>query len=280
MRLSLACLLLAGCAGTVDDEPLEDSRTRSRPTARPRATSPATTRPTTAATPPALRPRAARARPPVAHARTSRSPAAATPSRTRSATSSAAPPARACASTGDSAAPCTAPPRCSRSPPPPTPAPSAAGSTSTPSPTTCRGCPTPTRPIPAATRSTWHLVASDDAPYRDATGASLKVRRRLRPGHERDRLPGAQRPRSTSSSTCPATPDPPLGSGTMDVYPVAARPRLLPRRVAALARSPAVRLLDGHAARDRRRRCASSTAPSRGARRHGWIAEPDVAPGS
>lgn len=133
-------------------------------------------------------------------------------------------------------------------------------------------------PDPGGGTSTWHLVASDDAPYRDATGASLKVRADCGSGmNATDYL--TRNGRDNLIFNLPGYDDPPLGSGTMDVYPVAAR--LVFHRAEA-QHSLGRPLFD----------CSTGTPRATGktlrflygsvagaASRHGWIAEPVVAPG-
>ncbi|MGZ3406078.1 MAG: hypothetical protein ACXVAN_06505 [Polyangia bacterium] len=134
-------------------------------------------------------------------------------------------------------------------------------------------------PDPGGATATWHVVESNDAGYRDATGASLKVVASCGSGmNATDYL--ARNGRVNLIFNLPGYQNPPLGSGTIDVYPLTAAPRFL--RVesqASLARplfdcatgtpratSKSLRFLYGSIA----------DAPSR----HGWIAEPNVAPGS
>ena len=131
---------------------------------------------------------------------------------------------------------------------------------------------------PGGAYTTWHVVQSDDAPYRDRTGASLKVVASCGGGmNATDYL--VRDGRVNLIYNLPGYADPPLGSGTIDVYPVAARPRF--RRAEAqhsLARplydcssgrpvrtSKSLRFLYGHIAG--------------AAERPGWIAEPTIAPG-
>jgi hypothetical protein len=131
---------------------------------------------------------------------------------------------------------------------------------------------------PGGSYSTWHVVQSNDAPYRDRTGASLKVVASCGGGmNATDYL--VRNGRVNLIYNLPGYKNPPLGSGTIDVYPVAARPLF---RRAQAQHSLSRPLYD----------CASGT-PVRtskelrflyghivgAASRPGWIAEPAIAPG-
>jgi len=131
---------------------------------------------------------------------------------------------------------------------------------------------------PGGATAAWHVVESDDAPYRDAAGASLKVVADCGFGmNATDYL--ARNGRVNLIFNLPGYANPPLGSGTMDVYPVAARMRF--DRVESQT-SIARPLFD----------CSSGTPRATGkslrflygsivgaASRHGWIAEPNLATG-
>lgn len=134
-------------------------------------------------------------------------------------------------------------------------------------------------PDPGGTTSAWHIVTADDAPYRDATGASLKVVASCGSGmNATDYL--ERNGRFNLIYNLPGYSDPPLGSGTIDVYPVAGAPGF---RRAESQLSLGRPLFD----------CSSGTPRATGKElrflygavtdapnRHGWIAEPNVAPGS
>jgi hypothetical protein len=131
---------------------------------------------------------------------------------------------------------------------------------------------------PGGTTATWHLVPSNDAPYRDATGASLKVVADCGAGmNATDYL--SRNGRVNVIYNLPGYDDPPLGSGTIDVYPDDAR---LAFARAESQRSLARPLFD----------CSSGTPRATGKElrflygavaaaptRHGWVAEPNLAPG-
>ena len=133
-------------------------------------------------------------------------------------------------------------------------------------------------PDPGGATAAWHLVDSDDTPYRDAAGASLKVVADCGPGmNATDYL--ERNGRVNLIYNLPGYANPPLGSGTIDVYPVAARMRF--DRVESQS-SIARPLFD----------CSTGSPRATGkslrflygsivgaASRHGWIAEPNVAPG-
>jgi hypothetical protein len=133
-------------------------------------------------------------------------------------------------------------------------------------------------PDPGGATATWHVVESNDAPYRDAGGASLKVVANCGAGmNATDYL--ARNGRVNLIFNLPGYQNPPLGSGTMDVYPLTAAVRFLrAESQSSLGRplfdcstgtpratSKTLRFLYGSVA----------DAPSR----HGWIAEPNVTPG-
>jgi hypothetical protein len=133
-------------------------------------------------------------------------------------------------------------------------------------------------PDPGGSTAAWHLVESDDAPYRDAGGSSLKVVQSCGSGmNATDYL--ARNGRVNLIFNLPGYANPPLGSGTIDVYPTASRLRFdraesqpsLGRPLfdcstgTPRATQKTLRFLYG----------AVAGAPSR----HGWIAEPDLAPG-
>jgi hypothetical protein len=134
-------------------------------------------------------------------------------------------------------------------------------------------------PDPGGTTSAWHVVPPNEAPYLDTKGASLKVVADCGPGmNATDYL----RRNDTFNLTfnLPGYSRPPLGSGTIDVYPFAAN---LGFQRAEAQDSIGRPLFD----------CSTGTPRSTGKElrflygtisgapnRHGWIAEPDVTPGS
>jgi hypothetical protein len=133
-------------------------------------------------------------------------------------------------------------------------------------------------PDPGGTSSTWHIVDPDDAPYRDATGASLKVVADCGAGmNATDYLPHDGR--FNLIFNLPGYQNPPLGSGSMDLYPLGAglhferaeaqdsigRPLFDCATGKPRATDKTLRFLYG----------AMADAPGR----YGWIAEPSVAPG-
>jgi hypothetical protein len=137
--------------------------------------------------------------------------------------------------------------------------------------------PSATAPDPGGTTSTWHLIESDDAPYRDSTGASLKVLPTCGAGRNAtDYL--ARNGRVNLIFNLPGY-SPALGSGTVDVYPIAAglrfdraeaqpsiaRPLWSCASGAPVATKRVLRFLYGRV----------EGAPDR----HGWMAEPALAPG-
>ena len=77
--------------------------------------------------------------------------------------------------------------------------------------------PTAHAPDPSGTYSTWHLVASNDAPYRDSLGNSLKVLPKCAPGGNATDYLG-RNGRANLIYNLPAS-SPALGSGTIDSYP-------------------------------------------------------------
>ena len=133
-------------------------------------------------------------------------------------------------------------------------------------------------PDPGGATSDWHLVAADDAPYRDRTGASFKVRPDCGSGmNATDYL--TRNGRDNLIFNLPGYDAPALGSGTMDLYPVAARSIF---RRAEAQHSIGRPLWD----------CSSGSPHATGKElrflygtvegapnRHGWVAEPDVATG-
>lgn len=126
--------------------------------------------------------------------------------------------------------------------------------------------------------ASWHIIASNDAPYRDARGDSLKVVESCDAGmNATDYL--MRNDRVNLTYNLPGYDNPKLGSGTIDVYPVAARAIF---RRAESQHSLGRPLFD-----------CSSGRPARTSKvlrflyghidgsydRHGWIAEPNVSPG-
>jgi hypothetical protein len=134
-------------------------------------------------------------------------------------------------------------------------------------------------PDPGGTTSTWHVVPPDEAPYLDGKGASLKVVADCGPGmNATDYL----RRNDTYNLTfnLPGYSSPPLGSGTIDVYPFAANLRFARAEAQDSIGRPLFDCSSGSPrATGKELRFlygAMDVAPDR----HGWIAEPDVAPGS
>ena len=131
---------------------------------------------------------------------------------------------------------------------------------------------------PGGAVSTWRLVTADDAPYRDEKGDSLKVVADCGSGmNATDYL--TRNGHDNLIFNLPGFADPPLGSGTIDVYPVAAGLHFARAEAQASLGRP---LFD----------CSSGTPRASGKElrflygamdvapdRHGWIAEPDLAPG-
>jgi hypothetical protein len=124
----------------------------------------------------------------------------------------------------------------------------------------------------------WHVVASDDAPYRDGRGASLKVVASCAAGmNATDYL--ARNGRVNLIYNLPGYSDPPLGSGTIDVYPVAARMRFYRAEAQHSLGRPLFDCSTGQPVRTARVLRFLYGYIDGAPARHGWIAEPSVAPG-
>jgi hypothetical protein len=134
-------------------------------------------------------------------------------------------------------------------------------------------------PDPGGATAAWHVVPSDDAPYRDAAGASLKVVASCGSGmNATDYL--ARNGRVNLIYNLPGYDNPPLGSGTMDVYPVAARMRFDRAESQDSIGRPLFDCSSGtpRATNKTLRFLYGSIAGA--ASRHGWMAEPNLAPGT
>jgi hypothetical protein len=133
-------------------------------------------------------------------------------------------------------------------------------------------------PDPGGATAAWHVVPSDDAPYRDAGGASLKVVANCGAGmNATDYL--ARNGRVNLIFNLPGYDNPPLGSGTMDVYPVAARMRFDRAESQASIGRPLFDCSSGNPRATSKILRFLYGAMADSPARHGWIAEPNVAPG-
>ncbi len=132
---------------------------------------------------------------------------------------------------------------------------------------------------PGGATSAWHVVESNDAPYRDAAGASLKVVASCGAGMNATDYLG-RNGRFNLIFNLPGYANPPLGSGTIDVYPIAARMRFERAEAQASVGRPLFDCSTGTPrATGKELRFLYGTiagAPSR----HGWVAEPNLVPGA
>ncbi len=130
---------------------------------------------------------------------------------------------------------------------------------------------------PGGSYSTWHIVPSDNTPYLDSTGQSLKVVKTCGSGRNATDYLG----RNGHANLIFNLPgyNPALGSGTMDTYPVDRR--ILFRRAQAqhsIAR-PLYSCASGSPVKVNRTLSFLYGYIEGASLRHGWIAQPNLRPG-
>jgi hypothetical protein len=132
-------------------------------------------------------------------------------------------------------------------------------------------------PDPGGTYSTWHVIASDDTPYRDANGDSLKVIPKCAPGGNATDYMG-RNGHVNLIYNLPAS-DPALGSGTIDSYPNTTSYVFRRAEVQLSIERPLYSCASGSPVRvgQTLRFLYGYIDPH--ASRHGWIAMPNLAPG-
>ncbi|MDB4968387.1 MAG: hypothetical protein JWN44_4076 [Myxococcales bacterium] len=132
---------------------------------------------------------------------------------------------------------------------------------------------------PGGAYAAWHVVDSDDTPYRDAGGSSLKVVESCEAGmNATDYL--ARNGRINLIYNLPGYDNPKLGSGTIDVYPIAARPVFQRADSQSSLGRPLFDCSSGRPVRSGKTLRFLYGHIQGVADRHGWIAQPNVAPGA
>jgi hypothetical protein len=130
---------------------------------------------------------------------------------------------------------------------------------------------------PGGTFSTWHIVASDNAPFLDSRGQSLKVVRTCGAGRNATDYLG----RNGHVNLIFNLPgyDPPLGSGTMDSYPNDTRLRFRRAQNQQSIARPLFSCATGSPVRTSRTLSFLYGTVEGASTRFGWIAMPNVRPG-